>query len=294
MMHGWVYRFFLKADGRSYVGSTVDLRKRRNLHVCLLRSGRHSSVPLQNAWNKYGEDAFGFEVLQEGDFESDEQLRAKEGEWMGRFPRLLNTAPVAGSILGIKRRPDTVEKMKRSLIGQKRTDESRQRISEAQRRRDPATRNIAALLSGAPATRSAKHREAIGRANVRRARKITIDGESKSASEWAATTGVDVGVLRQRLKNGQDPSEAIIKKIRGRSPMLIAANGAIRSVREWSRLTGLSRSTIFIRLQRGWPPEDAVSKPAQSGKPFRRNETSDMTNAAQELACSAGACEVDP
>ena len=103
--------------------------------MCLLRSGRHNSVLLQNAWNKYGEDAFAFEVLEEGDFESDEQLRTKEGEWMGRFPRLLNTAPVAESILGLKRSPEAVEKMRLALTGQKRSDESRQRISVAQKLR---------------------------------------------------------------------------------------------------------------------------------------------------------------
>src|SRR6266542_6312726 len=43
----------LSQMGGRYVGSTLHLRKRRNLHLCLLRSGRHHAPHLQAAWNVY-------------------------------------------------------------------------------------------------------------------------------------------------------------------------------------------------------------------------------------------------
>ncbi len=52
-------------NGKVYVGSTSrSLTGRQKDHLNNLRGDRHINRHLQHAWNKYGEEAFTFEVLE--------------------------------------------------------------------------------------------------------------------------------------------------------------------------------------------------------------------------------------
>lgn len=58
---------------RVYIGKSIHLEKRKLAHFSELRKGKHGNEPLQNAFNKYGEENFIFEILLEDDsFEDDE------------------------------------------------------------------------------------------------------------------------------------------------------------------------------------------------------------------------------
>jgi len=52
------------ANGKIYIGSAVNLQARRHTHFSKLKLGKHGNAHLQNAYNKYGIDAFRFEVLE--------------------------------------------------------------------------------------------------------------------------------------------------------------------------------------------------------------------------------------
>lgn len=60
-----IYIIRCKPTGKVYVGSSLDIYRRWYLHKSALRHGRHHSLKLQRAWNKYGEDAFEFEIAEE-------------------------------------------------------------------------------------------------------------------------------------------------------------------------------------------------------------------------------------
>jgi len=62
-MKSGIYTITHKSSGRVYLGSTVDFKKRWYNHLSDLRRGVHHSPILQAAWNKYGENAFEFEVV---------------------------------------------------------------------------------------------------------------------------------------------------------------------------------------------------------------------------------------
>jgi len=49
---------------KNYYGSTTNFKKRVKDHKYLLHRNKHHSSHLQNAWNKYGEDAFEFVILK--------------------------------------------------------------------------------------------------------------------------------------------------------------------------------------------------------------------------------------
>jgi group I intron endonuclease len=80
-MKNVIYRIRNIVNGCFYIGSTVNSRQRFWAHRKDLRLGRHVCIYLQRAWDKYGEDYFKFEIV--------EQLDSKEA----LFPaeqRLLN------------------------------------------------------------------------------------------------------------------------------------------------------------------------------------------------------------
>jgi hypothetical protein len=76
-----VYQIRCKQNGKIYVGSAVDLRRRWDVHRRTLRDRVHHNDHLQHAWNTYGEENFEFEVLQ---FVNAAELLRAEQEWIDR------------------------------------------------------------------------------------------------------------------------------------------------------------------------------------------------------------------
>lgn len=74
-----IYLISCTANNKVYVGSSIDLRKRCLAHRWLLRRHQHENIKLQRAWNKYGESAFTFEVLEEV---PSDQLMEREQAWI--------------------------------------------------------------------------------------------------------------------------------------------------------------------------------------------------------------------
>ena len=59
---------------RVYIGKSIHLEKRKRTHFSELRKGKHGNKPLQNAFNKYGEENFVFEILLRDDSLEDDEL----------------------------------------------------------------------------------------------------------------------------------------------------------------------------------------------------------------------------
>ena len=59
-----VYTLINKVTGSVYVGSTVNLRKRRIKHFTELRKKKHANLHLQRSFDKYGEMVFVFTVIK--------------------------------------------------------------------------------------------------------------------------------------------------------------------------------------------------------------------------------------
>ncbi len=60
-----IYRILCKVTGDCYIGQSRDIYLRWSGHRNKLRKGEHLSVRLQSDWNKYGESAFEFAVIEE-------------------------------------------------------------------------------------------------------------------------------------------------------------------------------------------------------------------------------------
>lgn len=79
---GFIYQILNAANEKRYIGRTTNLKSRKNQHFTALRKGKHHSNHLQYAWNKYGEDSFLFEILEEC---GDALLPEREAYWINHY-----------------------------------------------------------------------------------------------------------------------------------------------------------------------------------------------------------------
>lgn len=62
-----IYCITNKINKKEYIGSSCNILHRWSLHKGHLRKNKHHDFILQRAWNKYGEQNFVFEILEECD-----------------------------------------------------------------------------------------------------------------------------------------------------------------------------------------------------------------------------------
>src|SRR5260221_4464131 len=115
-----IYKITCTANKRIYIGSAVNLRKRKSEHLSCLQQNKHGNPYMQNAWNKYGEQSFIFEVLE---FVLPISRLAREQYWLNKLKPFgrkgFNIArdTVAFS-RGIKQTPEHIEKRRQAKLGQ--------------------------------------------------------------------------------------------------------------------------------------------------------------------------------
>ena len=71
-------------SGKRYIGSTrKSFLSRIKTHTAKLRCNWHQNEHLQNAWNKYGSDAFTLEILEV--IENNESIEERETYWISFY-----------------------------------------------------------------------------------------------------------------------------------------------------------------------------------------------------------------
>lgn len=78
----FIYSILNKINGKIYVGQTIQGFQRFKKHKYELNHGKHPNKHFQSAWDKYGEDAFEFNVLEHC---SKEDLNDNEDWWINYF-----------------------------------------------------------------------------------------------------------------------------------------------------------------------------------------------------------------
>lgn len=127
-----IYEIRNTNNGKRYIGSAVNLGRRKRQHFYDLRHNRQRNRHLQNSYNKHGEDAFVYKPLVILD---KEFLILFEQRFLDIAKPEYNIAPNAHSQLGYKHSQETKEKISRVKMGKnyrsdyKPTDETRAKIS---------------------------------------------------------------------------------------------------------------------------------------------------------------------
>jgi len=73
-----IYSIHSLIDSKYYIGKAVNIGERLNNHKFQLRNNTHENTHLQNAYNKYGESNFKFEILLECE---EQYLCSEENYW---------------------------------------------------------------------------------------------------------------------------------------------------------------------------------------------------------------------
>lgn len=138
----YIYKIKNSVTGKSYVGHTArQPEKRFWFHLNQLRKNEHHSISLQRAYNKYGEIAFSFSILEEC-LAVDKLIR--EQFWIDKLVPEYNIAPVAGSPLGLKRSEEVRERMK--IAAAKRAEKFRGKRRPGSRPEVSARNKISAVV----------------------------------------------------------------------------------------------------------------------------------------------------
>lgn len=74
-----IYMIMNLVNGKFYIGSSYNINNRWNNHKACLRTNNHPSKYLQRAYNKYGEENFIFEILENC---LEEKLLEREQIWL--------------------------------------------------------------------------------------------------------------------------------------------------------------------------------------------------------------------
>lgn len=82
-MKNCVYRIINTLNNKVYIGSTIDSERRESEHFSQLENGVHINIHLQRAYDKYGKNAFIFDVI-ESDL-CDSELIKKEQHYINLF-----------------------------------------------------------------------------------------------------------------------------------------------------------------------------------------------------------------
>lgn len=59
-----IYKILNTVNGKFYIGSTIDAKRRWKEHRSKLNKNKHINLHLQNSWNKYGESSFSFNIIK--------------------------------------------------------------------------------------------------------------------------------------------------------------------------------------------------------------------------------------
>lgn len=147
-----IYAIIHTASGKRYIGSSSSIRDRWHLHRWQLRRGEHHSTYLQRAWDKHGEEAFTFEIVEEC---LVDLLFEREQHYLDHYSSAdplkgYNTLVKPGSGLGYRHTDEAKRRMSesqrkisyedrlkfcRSFVGRRHTEETKKKMSVASRGR---------------------------------------------------------------------------------------------------------------------------------------------------------------
>ena len=111
-----IYKITNTVTGDFYIGQTIDFHERQLQHK------REPQPKMREDVEKYGWDAFKFEIVEKCDREN---LAERESHYIQTLKPKYNTV-----FKGYERSPETCEKIRQAKLGQTHTDEACEKMSE--------------------------------------------------------------------------------------------------------------------------------------------------------------------
>ena len=126
-----VYKITNATTGEFYIGSSYNIRRRINCHRWHLVNNTHGNPHLQRAWNKYGAQAFEFNIVLLCNIEH--QLYFEQTLFDALKP-VYNIAVCAeASARGLCRSEETKHRMSKAATGKQASEEAKRKMSAAKK-----------------------------------------------------------------------------------------------------------------------------------------------------------------
>ncbi len=149
---GGVYQITNTQNGKVYIGSAANFRKRACQHRWHLRHKKHGNFHLQRSWDKWGEDVFLFEVLEVVSGKQSDRIKSEQKyinqyleSWEECFNLIkkaaLNSRIKFNQLKGRKLSKEIKDKISTALKGNKNrlglvhSKETKERISRSMKKR---------------------------------------------------------------------------------------------------------------------------------------------------------------
>lgn len=125
-----IYKIENLINSKVYVGQSININNRWKEHKANLRNNNHQNKHLQNAWNKYGEENFNFEIIEECE---ENKLNEREQYWLDYYGGMDCKNNYNKKEAGSKGRPseETLLKQSKSHLGNKPSEETRKKMGDA-------------------------------------------------------------------------------------------------------------------------------------------------------------------
>lgn len=125
MFNCGIYKITNILNGKMYIGSSKEIKERKSSHFRNLKNGKHHSIYLQNAYDKYGKENFLFEPVIDC---LEKELKVYEDYYIGYYQPVYNMCKLSS------RYTMTDElwlKLSNRNKGRIVSDETRKKLSEA-------------------------------------------------------------------------------------------------------------------------------------------------------------------
>lgn len=173
-----IYKIENIKNKKVYIGSAVNIYRRRCEHISYLRKDKHINIHLQSSFNKYGEKNFKFIVLEFLEKSEDttmfkEEILKREQYWIDKLMACnkkygYNKSPTAGNNLGLKWSDESRETISArrklnptyGMLGKKHSQETKDNLSNNKARSE----NISKALKGRKLSK--EHIENIAKSRV--------------------------------------------------------------------------------------------------------------------------------
>lgn len=193
-------------SGRCYVGSAVNFAQRWKAHRHLLRQGKHHSIALQRAFDKYGEAHLLFAKLLVC---AKADLLFYEQRCIDAFgPRnLYNRSPVAGSRLGLKQSEAFCANQSRMRKGVPKSPEHVAKVAAAnkgKKRSSEIVASMSAARANKPIVRTTSGFAGVSRIGDRWQARASVAGKRVYLGRFSTPEEANAAI-QLAIKNGSNP-----------------------------------------------------------------------------------------
>lgn len=263
-----IYRIVCVANGKVYIGQSINARERRMHHFSKLRTNQHYNFHLQKSFNKYGEGMFYFETLEKNIPHS--KIDEREIFWIAHFNSHLNGF---NATAGGHNHPNGIVKCEWNGV-------------------EYASRAECEKATGIPVS-ALRYRMSQGYSSDKdmdnRGKKFTWNGRNyKSLEEGAKELGISLSAMHDRLRKGyrndSDMQNSSYRKEKG-----CEWNGVFYdSISHMAKALALDYSCAFYRVHEGMKKDSDIRKAVHPSKKCEWNGKTylSIAAAASELGIS--------